>query len=79
MENILLTLAIGQIANLIAWSFYPLQLLKDKLNIKNEVLNTLINCPNCIAFWVALPFFYKQWVLIFISMLAAQLIEKLFR
>lgn len=48
----------------IAWSFYPIQLLKSKLRIGDtELTDSTIrqaiikaaNCPSCCAFWVAFP------------------------
>ena len=75
IETFILSCAIAQVANLIAWSYGPLQDLKDKNNFHYE----LFDCPNCLSFWISLPFFIFNPSMIFITMIFSQLIEKLFR
>lgn len=77
MDLILLILALGWLANLIAWGFEPLQKLKDKLIKQDSLLDTLFNCPKCVGFWIGIPLISTIWYAPLLVSLTAYILEKI--
>lgn len=67
MKELMFMLAAAWLANLLAWGFFPFQTFKHYLDlapydkpkfIPKQISQTFLNCPKCLAIWLALPALY---------------------